>query len=122
MDKTRPVPTLVSPFLRMVPSPAPRCLRWERAGCPELFFWLRPTLATPHGNLMPDGLLYTCLRGRGTWVMVEIDEERHPSLESLERERLAPLPTIRVTPDQLAHCDLVDCLLGHLQRLLDRAA
>ena len=65
MDETRPVPTLVSPFLRMVPSPAPRCLRWERAGCPELFFWLRPTLATPHGNLVPDGLLYTCLQGSG---------------------------------------------------------
>ena len=122
MQETRNPFNPSSPFSGRNPRAVPKCLRWQREGCPEIFFWVRPTLGTPSGDITPDGLVYAGLGKRGAWMVVEIDETRTPRPDSLERERKSPLPVLRVTPDMLARRDFLECLVAGLRMLLERAA
>lgn len=98
------------------------CLCLERRGGPQIEYFPRAGVETPEGVVVVDGLVKASWKGHTLWAMVEIDEDPTPSAESLRREHLVPMPTIRVTPADLMKQDLMGYLDARLRLLMDVAA
>ena len=100
------------------------CLRMQRRGGPHIEYFPRAGVETSEGVVVADGLVKASWKGQTLWTMVEIDDgpATTPTAESLRRERMVAMPTIRVTPADLMEQDLVEYLDTHLRLLMVVAA
>lgn len=96
------------------------CICVRRPGKPELHYFPKVSILTRGGIVTVDALL--CI-GSGkdlVWVAVEIDETARPSAESRRREALVPVPTLRLSPDDILKGELIDLLYARIGGYLDR--
>ena len=94
------------------------CLRLERRGGLQIEYFPRAGVETPQGTFVADAVVKASLDGRRVSAMVEIDEGPVPTPESVERERMAGMPTIRVNPARLEGQDMGSFLEACLRNLL----
>lgn len=98
------------------------CIHHDQPGRPELHYFPKVTILTAEGPMTMDALVRARRGDRVVWLALEIDEDRAPSAESLRRESILPIPTIRVTPGELLRSDFVDRLFDHIETHLRDAA
>lgn len=98
------------------------CLVLRRVGEPEIYYWPKVPLNVGDEVVTPDALVAARDGERTVWILVEIDEDPVVSVESIRRERMLALPTIRITAADLMRTDFMDRFLERVKGLLERAA
>lgn len=87
-------------------------------GSPELLYWPKVPLEIDGQVVVPDILVRLRTGKQVDWAVVEVDEGGIATPDSLERERLLGLPTLRVSERDILRSDFVDHLVRRLQTLL----